>query len=168
MSTDVSLEQQITALGMKAPRIHPEQIDALVDQLSFHTYLIPGTTSTVAAAIAANGFVVATGLAASVSAANFNEAIGRNQAISKAKAAARDELWKLEGYRLKTNLHDAAKVGLIAGLEVYVSDAIADDSMFVGDFASGLCASNVHCVRVKGPDLHVGQTPGTIETGAPQ
>lgn len=137
MSNDVSLEQQIKSLGLTAPRVTLAQIDAIVERLSFHTYVVPGTTTTIASAIDPEGFVVATGLSACVSAANFNEVIGRNAAISKAKSSARDELWKLEGYRLSKNLSTAAKAGLIAGLEVYVSDAIGDE-MFVGDFASGL------------------------------
>ena len=147
MSNDVSIEQQITALGLTAPRVTLAQIDALVDKLSFHTYVVPGTTTTVASAIDSEGFVVATGLSACVSAANFNEALGRNAAISKAKSTARDELWKLEGYRLSKNLSSAAKAGLIAGLEIYIDDAVGDH-LFVGDFASGLCVAGDRCARL--------------------
>lgn len=136
-----AIEQQINALGLTAPRITPAQIDALVEQLSFHTYLIPGTTTTLASALNPAGFEVAT-VSANVSiAAEFSESVGRNNAIAKAKTAARNELWKLEAYRLKTNLHEASKVGLIAGLEIYRADGIADDQAFVGDFAAGCCAA---------------------------
>jgi hypothetical protein len=143
MSNDQSLEQQITALGLTAPRIAFAQIEALTKELSFHTYVIPGTTTTVAAAIDATGFVVALGTSACVSPENFREVLGRDAAISKAKALAADELWKLEGYRLKQNLHQAARVGLIAGLEVYKRDGVAADQMFVGDFATGCCVASI-------------------------
>lgn len=121
MSNQPSIETQIVGLGLNAPRIKPEAIDAMVESLSFHTYVIPGTTATVAAAIDPLGFVVALGQASAVSAANFNESLGRNAAISKAKHAARDELFKLEGYRLKRNLQEAAQTGLIAELSLHLA-----------------------------------------------
>lgn len=108
---DKALEAQILAKGLTAPRVLPEQIDDLVNQLSFHTYVIPGTTVTVAAAIAAGNIVVALGKSGAASAANFDEVIGRNRAISRAKDAARNQLWELEGYRLKRNLLDLLEVG---------------------------------------------------------
>ena len=158
MSNVESLEQQIVALGLTAPRITPEQIDAMVEKLSFHTYVIPGTTTTVASAIDPLGFVVAIDSASCVSAENFNEVFGRNAAISKARAAAKNELWKLEGYRLSKNLVEASKSGLIADLELYqdgrtgarteggvpihTDGGASKDPRFVSDMAVGYCASN--------------------------
>lgn len=116
---DKALEEQILAKGLTAPRVLPELIDDLVDRLSFHTYVIPGTTVTVAAAIGPGNIVVALGKSGAASAANFNEVIGRNRAISRAKDAARNQLWELEGYRLKRNLLDLLEVdGLNQVLEV--------------------------------------------------
>lgn len=143
MSNVESLEQQIIALGLTAPRITPEQIDALVEQLSFHTSVIPGTTTTLASALNPSGFEIATSSAGCVSPENFNEALGRNHAIAKVKAAARNELWRLEGYRLKQNLFEASKVGLIAGLDVYRDENMPSDVMFVGDLAAGMCAAAI-------------------------
>lgn len=108
---DKALEAQILAKGLTAPRVLPEQIDDLVNQLSFHTYVIPGTTVTVAAAIGPGNFVVAIGKAGAASAENFDEMVGRNRAISRAKDAARNQLWELEGYRLKRNLLDLQEFG---------------------------------------------------------
>lgn len=142
MSNDQSLEQQIVALGLTAPRITPGQIDALVEQLSFHTSVIPGTTTTLASALSPCGFEIVTESAGCVSAENFNEAIGRNHAITKARAAARNELWRLEGYRLKQNLIEASKVGLIAGLEAYAADAVGDP-LIVADLATGFCVASI-------------------------
>lgn len=141
MGSDQTLEQKITALGLTAPRITPDQIDALMRKLSYHTYVIPGTTTTVAAAMDSTGFVVALGMAACISPANFREVLGRDMAIAKAKASAMDELWKLEGYRLSKNIQQASSSGLLAGLSAYQHEGLADDASFVGDVASGFCVA---------------------------
>lgn len=143
MSNVESLEQQIVALGLTAPRITPAQIDAMVEQLSFHTSVIPGTTTTLASALNPSGFEIVTTSAGCVSPENFNEALGRNHAIAKAKAAARNELWRLEGYRLKQNLFEASKAGLIAGLVIYRDQCLPDDETFIGDLAAGICAAEI-------------------------
>ncbi|MGL4265048.1 MAG: Gp49 family protein [Afipia sp.] len=159
MSNAESLEQQIVALGLTAPRITPAQIDALVEQLSFHTSVIPGTTTTLASAINPSGFEIVTASAGCVSPENFNESLGRNHAIAKAKASARNELWRLEGYRLKQNLFEASKAGLIAGLEVYQHEGMPDDVMFVGDLAAGICAA---AIKVSLPPLQT--SPSSLES----
>ncbi|MNJ09767.1 hypothetical protein D3C77_39180 [compost metagenome] len=140
MSNSQSLEQQITALGLTAPRITPDQVDALVEKLNYHTYVIPGTTTTVAAALDPHGIVIAIDSAASVSAENFNESLGRNAAIARVKALARNKLWELEGYRLKQNIAQASKNGLLGGLQFYIDDNIPVDAVFVGDMAAAYCA----------------------------
>lgn len=140
MSNSQSLEQQIIALGLTAPRITPDQVDALVEKLNYHTYVIPGTTTIVAAAMDSHGFVVAIDSASAVSVENFNEPLARNHAIAKVKAAAHKELWKLEGYRLKQNIAQAANNGLLSGLQFYIDDNIPVDAVFVGDMAAAYCA----------------------------
>lgn len=143
MGSDQALEQKITVLGLTAPRVTPDQIDALMRKLSYHTYVIPGTTTTIAAAMDSMGFVVALGMASCVSPANFREVLGRDMAISKAKAAAADELWKLEGYRLSKNIQQASSSGLLAGLGSYRPEELAGDVSFVGDVASGFCVASL-------------------------
>lgn len=140
MSSDQTLEQQITGLGLTAPCVTPAQIDALTRGLSFHTYVIPGTTTTVAAAIDAAGFVVALGTSSCVSPASVHEKLGRDAAISKAKTLAADELWKLERYRLSKNINQACKHGLLADLGAYANEGLGGDQSFVADVASGFCA----------------------------
>lgn len=110
---DQALEGQILALGLTAPRVTLQQIDALVDSLDYHTYVIPGTTTTVAAAIAPGNMVVVLGYSASVSPENFREQLGRDSAIANAKAKARSKLWELEGWRLKRNLWEMHEAGLL-------------------------------------------------------
>ncbi|HCE6978414.1 TPA: hypothetical protein NHP34_006063 [Pseudomonas aeruginosa] len=110
---DHALEAKILELGLCAPRVTVQQIDALVDGLTYHTYVVPGTTTTVAAAIGPGSAVVALAFSATASADNFNEVTGRNQAIAKAKEKARSKLWELEGWRLKLNLLDLSEAGLL-------------------------------------------------------
>ena len=101
---DQQIEQEIQEKGLTAPRVTPDQIQALMEQVRYHVHLIPETTTTVATAIAANGFTLAIGMAACASPENFDEDLGRKVAIDDAEKKARDALWKLEGYRLKTTL----------------------------------------------------------------
>ncbi len=98
---DDKIEEAIQAKGLNAPRVTPEQINALVDSLTFHVHRFPGTTSTVAAATLPNGFVVAVGHSAAASRENFDAEIGETIAISNARTEARKKLWELEGYVLK-------------------------------------------------------------------
>ena len=103
---DVEMERDIEALNLTAPRITPEQIDELMAGVTYHTQVIPGTTTTVATAIAANGFTLAIGMTACADLANFNAEFGAKYAIRDAESKARGELWKLEGWRLKLQLHE--------------------------------------------------------------
>ena len=101
MSNDHDIEQEILDKGLTAKRVRVEQIDALVNSLEIKTHVFEGTTLTAAAAILPNGFVVAVEHSACISPENFDEAIGRKIATTKARDAARNKLWELEGYRLK-------------------------------------------------------------------
>lgn len=101
---DAEMERDIEALHLTAPRVTPEQIDALMAGVTYHTHVIPGTTTTVATAIATNGFTLAIGMTACADPANFNEEFGAKYAIRDAESKARAELWKLEGWRLKCEL----------------------------------------------------------------
>lgn len=107
MSSEQKIEQILVDLGLTAPRITPAMIDELMREVTFSTHVVPGTTTTVATAIDGAGFTLCTVPSACASPENFNPALGIEIAITKARAAAREELWKLEGYRLKRALHDA-------------------------------------------------------------
>jgi hypothetical protein len=107
MHEDHVMEKEIQELNLTAPRVTPEVIDALVEKLTFHTYVIPGTTATVASAITEDGFVLAVEMMACASPENFNKEFGEKYAINKAKESARNKLWTLEGYALKKYLTQA-------------------------------------------------------------
>jgi len=95
---DASIEQQIQAKGLTAPRLTPDHINEQIVHASYHVF--PGTTVTVCCLTMRNGFNTV-GHSAAVSPENFDEDIGRKVAYEKAK----NEIWQLEGYLLKDFLH---------------------------------------------------------------
>lgn len=101
---DAEMERDIETLGLTAPRVTPDQIEALMRGVRYEVQVVPGTTTTLATAIAANGFTLAIGMTACADPANFNAELGAKYAIKDAEAKASQELWKLEGWRLKCHL----------------------------------------------------------------
>lgn len=93
-----SIEQDIQAKGLTAPRITPEQIDAAVVGEQYHVF--EGTTLTVCCLTLANGFTV-TGESACASPENFDVELGRKIARDNAK----QKIWALEGYALRNRLN---------------------------------------------------------------
>ncbi|HDO1312958.1 Gp49 family protein [Aeromonas veronii] len=107
---DAEMERDIEALGLTAPRVTPDQIEELMGGVRYEVQVVPGTTTTLATAIAANGFTLAIGMTACADPANFNAELGAKYAIKDAEAKARQELWKLEGWRLKRFLEVPVRV----------------------------------------------------------
>lgn len=107
---DSKIEKQIQDKGLTAPRVKPGQIDELMAGVRYETHVVPGTTTTVATAIAANGFTLASEVSACASPENFDAEVGRTIAVQRAEQVARDELWKLEGWRLKRSLESSQPV----------------------------------------------------------
>lgn len=101
-STEAAVEQRIVAAGLTAPRITPDHIDAQIAREDY--YVFPGTTVTVCLLELRNGFCVV-GESAAASPANFNEKLGQDIA----RRNARDKIWALEGYLLRTTLAAQAK-----------------------------------------------------------
>jgi hypothetical protein len=99
---DQAIEQEIVAKGLTAPRLSPNDIDAAIIGETFTT--LPSGKVMVCELTLRNGFTVR-GEAATVSKANFNEAIG--QKISRENA--RSKVWELEGYLLQDRLASAPK-----------------------------------------------------------
>lgn len=92
-----ALEEEIKAKGLNAPRLTPALIDSQIVSEAFHVF--PGTTLTICALTLKNGFHVV-GESAAASPENFDQEIGRR--ISRDNA--RNKIWALEGYRLRTAL----------------------------------------------------------------
>lgn len=96
-----AIEAEIQAKGLNAPRLNPAHIDAQI--LAEQFYVFPGTVLTVCALTLQNGFMVV-GKSAPASPENFNEELGRKIA----RDDARNQIWALEGYRLRSELAKAA------------------------------------------------------------
>lgn len=87
---------------IKSVRI--EQLDELINQSEVN-YIRVFETSTIAAVKLPNGFTLI-GHSACVSPEMFNKEIGEKIALDNAK----QQLWALEGYMLKTNLSKEQQV----------------------------------------------------------
>jgi hypothetical protein len=98
MTTDeAATEEEIVRKGLTAPRLTPDLIDAQIVSEAYHVF--PGTTMTVCALTLRNGFVTI-GESAAASPENFDEAIGKRIARDN----ARNKIWALEGYLLRSKL----------------------------------------------------------------
>lgn len=91
------LEAAIQAKGLNAPRLTPTLINETI--ISEQFYVFPNTTLTVCCLTLRNGFNVI-GESAAASPENFDEQIGRRIA----KDNARNKIWALEGYLLRSVL----------------------------------------------------------------
>lgn len=92
-----SIEAEIQAKGLNAPRLTPQMIDEAIFSEQYHVF--PGTTMTVCALTLRNGYIV-TGESAAASPENFDKDIGRKIARDN----ARNKIWALEGYLLREKL----------------------------------------------------------------
>lgn len=91
------VEQEIQSKGLTAPRVTPADVDAAIKD---ERYWVPeGTTLTVCVLLLANGFTV-TGESACASPENFNAELGKKIARDN----ARQKIWALEGYSLRSKL----------------------------------------------------------------
>jgi len=98
MSKDeAAIENEIQAKGLNAPRLNPAHIDAQIVGEDYHVF--PGTTLTVCCLKLRNGFTV-TGESAAASPENFDVEIVRKIA----RTNAREKIWALEGYLLRSKL----------------------------------------------------------------
>lgn len=91
------LEKELQAKGLNAPRLSPTIINEQI--LKEDYYVFPGTTLTVCCLTLRNGFNVI-GESAAASPENFDEQIGKRIA----KDNARQKIWALEGYLLRSKL----------------------------------------------------------------
>lgn len=99
--TEKEIEQEIRDKGLNAPRLTPDKIDDAIKSEQYHVF--PGTTMTVCALTLKNDYIVI-GESAAASPQNFDEAIGRKIA----RENARNKIWSLEGYLLRSRLAEAA------------------------------------------------------------
>ena len=96
-SDETAIEAEIQRKGLNAPRLTPAMIDDAIVGEAY--YVFPGTTLTVCALTLRNGYLV-TGESAAASPANFDAELGQKIARDN----ARNKIWALEGYLLRTQL----------------------------------------------------------------
>lgn len=97
MINENEIEKEIQEKELNAPRLTPESIDAVIVGEQYHVF--PNTTLTVCALTLKNGYIV-TGESAAASPENFDRDIGKKIARNN----AREKIWALEGYLLRTKL----------------------------------------------------------------
>lgn len=97
------LEKELQEKGLNAPRLTPENIDAVIDHVDFHIF--EQSCLTVCCITLKNGWNV-TGESACISPENFDKDVGRR--ISRKNA--REKIWALEGYLLKQHIFDGYMV----------------------------------------------------------
>ena len=103
MSDEKTIEGEIQAKGLTAPRLTPDHIDGCIVREQYHVF--EGTTVTVCLLHLPNGFTV-DGVSACAAPENFDPEIGRKIA----RQNAREKIWLLEGYLLKQQLHESTLV----------------------------------------------------------
>jgi hypothetical protein len=91
------IEAEIQAKGLNAPRLNPQHIDDQIIAEQFHVFI--GTVTTVCCLTLQNGYTVI-GKSAPASPENFDQELGQKIA----RADARDQIWALEGYLLRSKL----------------------------------------------------------------
>lgn len=96
---DQRAEAEIVAAGLTAPRVTAEQIQALMNQLTWEYEHKEGSRHTFAHAFLGD-FYIASGHNAPVCRENFDAGLGRKYAREQAEGRARDKLWGMEGYVL--------------------------------------------------------------------
>ena len=100
---DHAMEADFEASGSVYPKVTAARIDELMQQVTFSTHIVPGTTTTIATAMLQVGavkFTLANEFTACVDPRNFNAELGAKYAIEKATESARNKLWELGGYSL--------------------------------------------------------------------
>ncbi len=108
--SDSSIEAEIQAKGLTAPRVTPERIESVISAEYFFTAADATKDSpqmpelgllTICVLVLRNGFTVL-GKSACASPENFNAELGRKIA----RADAVNQIWPLEGYALRQYLFE--------------------------------------------------------------
>lgn len=107
-----TIEQEIQAKGLTAPRVTPADLQANIVHTEIVKHVSPsGQVLRWAVLTTRNGFSVAGKPSCSASSANDNQEIGERLAIEN----ARSELWPLMGYELRSRLAAPAEPDFLAG-----------------------------------------------------
>ena len=106
---DASIEQQILAKGLTAPRVTVDDLKANIKHVEYVTHVShSGQVLRWAVITTANGFAVTGRPSASVSPENDDAEVGEKVALDNARA----ELWPLMGYALRSKLSAGRPVAM--------------------------------------------------------
>ena len=106
MSTDQAIEAEIQAKGLTAPRVTLDDLNSNITHIEIVKHVSAGGQIMRWAVLTArNGYAVTGRPSVSVSPENDNRELGEQIARDN----ARNELWPLMGYELRSNLADAAR-----------------------------------------------------------
>lgn len=101
-TSDEWLEKEIQAKKLTAPRVSLQDLNANIESVDYVEFVTKnGQILRWAVLNTLNGFAVTGKPSASVSPENDNQEIGEKVALENAK----NELWALMGYELKSRLH---------------------------------------------------------------
>ena len=85
-------------------KVSPNAVHEMMESVTFQHWLVPGTTTTVVAAVMADGFVLATGTSGCIDPSGFDAELGVKIATDNARVAAFDKCWELLGWELKMSM----------------------------------------------------------------
>jgi len=97
---DQSIENEIVAKGLTAPRVTPDRLEEVIVSEQYHIF--DNSTFTACLLTLKNGYTVL-GESACASPENFNADLGRKIARDNAK----NKIWSLEGYLLRQKLSES-------------------------------------------------------------
>lgn len=101
--SDLNIENEIVSKGLIAPRISPNDIEAVIAKEEYVVFA--NSTLTVCCLTLSNGFNVI-GESACASPENYDQELGEQ--IARRNAV--NKIWALEGYLLKQKLYENAYV----------------------------------------------------------
>jgi hypothetical protein len=100
MMSDDEIEKMVQAKGLNAPRLRPEDIDAVIASADY--VMMPSGRTMICELTLTNGYTVR-GETSCVDARNFDHEIGKKNSYDN----AHDQIWVLEGYLLKQRLYES-------------------------------------------------------------
>jgi len=103
MTSDKEMCNDFESSGSIYPKVSPDHIESLMNQVKYDVQLVADTTTTIVTGYIAMGavdFTLATATMACVDKRNFNKKLGAKYCTEKCAAMCKDKLWELEGYLL--------------------------------------------------------------------
>lgn len=83
------------------------EVKRQLSELTVQTHQFPGTTVTVAIALAPDNFLLGLGMSACVDSTEMNPVTGREVAQDNAMKDAEENIWKIEGAKLRESMKGA-------------------------------------------------------------